>query len=100
MKKKVELVGLDIDRPANCASIQVKFSVPTHVTIDSFSIEDHLKRHLLEALLYDVAASPVPGVRITIEQNPEQGKTVHFAEIEFQSADKMRRHLILPKDLS
>jgi hypothetical protein len=98
MKKKVELVSRSIDHVAGKASMLVEFSVFTHVTIDSFSIEDHLKRQLLEALLHDVAASPIPGVRITIEQNPEQGKTVHFAEIEFQSMDKMRRQLILPKD--
>ena len=98
MKKKIELVSHAIDRPANKASMLVEFTVPTHITIDSFGIEAHLKRLLLEALLHDVAINPVPGVHITIDQNLEQGKTVHVAEIEFQNVDKLRRHLILPGD--
>ncbi len=98
MKKKVELVSRAIDYRAGKASMLMEFSVPANVTVDSFSVEDHLKRLLLEALLHDVAASPVPGVHIVITQNPEQGKTVHVAEIEFQSMDKMRRPLFLPKD--
>ena len=98
MKKKVELVSRAIDHKAGKASMLVEFSVPSHVTVDSFTIEDHLKRLLLEALLHDVAVSPVPGVHIVITQNPEQGKTVHVAEIEFQNMDMLRRPLFLPKD--